>query len=168
MTNIHDINPWIVGHKDFFTIAIGFLTLSTGLIAAVIGLRTYRKNATTRRVEFLVDLHKDFFVESKYRAVRTSIDHTPKDEKQVRIREQLVSSEDEDFIEYLNFFELVAYLNECGNLSDSDVNALLGYYLRLLISHDEVYAYINDVQRNGFKHLKPLLAKIEKAGKSDG
>lgn len=115
-----------------------------------------------------MDLHKDFFVESKYRAVRTSIDHTPKDEKQVRIREQLVSSEDEDFIEYLNFFELVAYLNECGNLSDSDVNALLGYYLRLLISHDEVYAHINDVQRNGFKHLKPLLAKIEKVGKSDG
>jgi len=60
----------------------------------------------------------------------------------------------------LNFFELVAYLENCGNISLEDVKALLGYYLKLFSKLPDIRAYIGDPEK-GFEHLDRLLDKIK-------
>jgi hypothetical protein len=132
------------------------LIIATG--AACVGLWTYAKNAKTRRAEFMVDLHKSFFVEEKYKHIREVLDSD--EEKDVEERKCWVSKEPEEFIEFLNFFELVAYLRQNKNLSIKDVKALFSYYLNLLNKHHEIRMYV-DKDKNSFEHLKKLLAKIK-------
>jgi hypothetical protein len=145
------MNEWTI-FKDGATLAIA-------AIGVGFGLRTYAINAATRRAEFLVDLHKNFFIEDTYRPLRQVLDSDT--EQAVQDRARLIRDEPENFIEFLNFFELVAYLCECRNLKFKDVEALLGYYLRLLAHHKNVREYIRDKTRNGFEHLDVLLDKIE-------
>jgi hypothetical protein len=125
------------------------------------GLRTYRTNAATRRAEFLVDLHRKFFIEDKYRPIRQVLDSEA--EQDILELAHFIGEQPEDFIEFLNFFELVAYLWKCKNLAFKDVEALLGYYLRLLIRHKYLREYIRDKTSNGFESLDALLDKIEGA-----
>jgi hypothetical protein len=87
----------------------------------------YLKNANTKRAEFLRDLHKSFFEDSKYDTMRRKLDDAPEDERAVIVREG-----SEDSTRFLNFFELVAYFQKRRIISIEDVKALLGYYLRLL------------------------------------
>ncbi len=143
---------------DHWTIFKDSATLLLGLVVAIAGLRTYAKNARTRRIEFLVELHKAFFVEPTYKRVRQILDDDGS--AGVASREQLVVQEPEDFIEFLNLFELVAYLEKCRNLSLDDVTALFGYYLELLLRDKHVHAYVGNPQK-GFEHLAALLAKID-------
>jgi hypothetical protein len=146
------MNEWTI-FKD-----LGILAITAS--GAWFGLRTYATNALTRRAEFLVDLHKDFFVEEKYRPIRQVLDSET--ERAVQERVRLIREEPENFIEFLNFFELVAYLCKCKNLAFEDAEALLGYYLRLLVHRNNIREYIRDKTRNGFEHLDGLLDKIER------
>ncbi|QHN04919.1 hypothetical protein FTO74_17285 [Granulicella sp. WH15] len=145
-----------------WTIFKDSLTLIVAATAAAFGLRTYAANATTRRAEFLVDLHRSFFVEDKYRKIREILDSETDEAKREQAR--LILDEPEEFIEFLNYFELVAYLCQCKNLLFDDVEALLGYYFRLLIHLEAVRKYIRNRPRNGFEHLDALLGKIEATG----
>ena len=45
---------------------------------------------------------------------------------------RLVEEQEARFTDYLNFFEFMAYLNECDQLSQKDVRALFHYYLRAI------------------------------------
>jgi hypothetical protein len=136
-------------------------SLAIAAIGVGFGLQTYRTNAATRRAEFLVDLHRNFFIEDKYRPIRQVLDSEA--EKDILELAHFIGEEPEDFIEFLNFFELVAYLWKCRNLAFKDAEALLGYYLRLLIRHKNLREYIRDKPRNGFESLDALLDKIEGA-----
>jgi hypothetical protein len=70
-----------------------------------------------------------------------------------------VRNEDADLTDYLNFFEFMAYLENCGQLSRSDVAALFDYYLRLLSKHKDVREYVVE-GRNGYDYLKKLLPRF--------
>jgi hypothetical protein len=131
------------------------LVLATG--GAFVALLTYWKNANTRRAEFLWNLHKFFFVDETYKTVRRVFDDTS--EQAATKRHEFVNAEPEEFTDFLNFFELVAYLNERKNLSRRDVKALLGYYLTLLERYPYIREYIRD-PKNGFEQLDSLLAKL--------
>lgn len=146
---------------ETWTIVKDSATLLIASGTAYFGLKTYARNVRTRRAEFLVDLHKTFFIEEKYRRVRQILDSDSDDAAAVDARNLLIQDEPEDFIEFLNFFELVAYLEHCGNLSIEDVDALLGYYFKLLIHHTKIRDYIRDKLHSDFEHLDALLAKIE-------
>jgi hypothetical protein len=126
------------------------LTGSAALIAAV----GYKRNANTRRAEFLCDLHKSFFEESTYKEVRRVLDESP--EKSAARCAEFVTEEPEAFTDFLNYFELVAYLHKRGNLSTEDVKALLGYYLDLLKNNQGIRDYIRD-RKHGFEELNGLL-----------
>jgi hypothetical protein len=63
-------------------------------------------------------------------------------EKAATKRATFVRDEPEQFTDFLNFFELVAYLKRRRNLSIKDVEALLGYYLTLFETHSDVREYI--------------------------
>jgi hypothetical protein len=145
------MNDWTV-FKDLASLVIAALGVG-------FGLQTYRINAATRRAEFLVDLHRNFFIEDTYKPIRQVLDSESEQAIQKLVR--FIQEEPENFIEFLNFFELVAYLCKCKNLAFEDVEALLGYYLRLLIRRKNVREYIRDKTRNGFEHLDALLDKMQ-------
>ena len=54
-----NMNTWTI-FKDSATIVVT-------LVSAVVALSVYWKNASTRRVEFLYDLHTSFFVNETYK-----------------------------------------------------------------------------------------------------
>ncbi|MGI4757397.1 MAG: hypothetical protein ACRYGF_11195 [Janthinobacterium lividum] len=149
--------PWYIQHwiglKDVAT----FTVITT---SAVVGLFTYIRSARTRRAEALVALHKSFFVDGTYTVVRESLDDDS--EKGYATREAMVAppGPGPDLINFLNFFELVAYFTTLKAYQQNDIEALLGYYLRLLRRSGPVYRYICD-KKNDFEHLNELLAKLD-------
>ncbi len=147
--------PWYIQHWTGLKDA---LTLIVAIIVASIALVTYRRNAMTKRAEFLTSLHRSFFVEETYKRTREVLDDdSPKGET---LREAMVADQTAAFTDFLNFFELIAYFRTLGAYKEDDVRALLGYYLRLLKRSRSVYRYICD-RRNDFENLQALLARIE-------
>jgi hypothetical protein len=124
---------------------------------ASIALLTYWKNTNTRRAEFLWNLHKSFFVDDTYKTVRRVFDD-PSEEAATK-RATFAKEEPEEFTDFLNFFELVAYLERRRNLSRRDIEALFDYYLTLLEKDQLIRNYIRN-PKNGFEQLDGLLAKL--------
>ncbi len=67
-----------------------------------------------------------------------------------------VADEDPEFTDFLNFFELVAYLTAIRTLSRGDAEALLGYYFELLQQKPLVSAYI-EMKAKSFENLRTYL-----------
>lgn len=124
------------------------------VIALILSLWTYFQNGRVNRARFLLDLHRDFFVGSAYMEMRKCLD-TPADSECVR---KAVDDQEEEFTNFLNFFELVAYYQRHKLLTRRDVDALLGYYLDRLDRHLTVVKYVRD-ERTSFEHLAWLLEK---------
>ena len=82
------------------------------IAAASVALWNYRKNANTRRAEFLVALHQAFFVDNQYKQMRRLLD-SDEDEQAAKLGAQILA-ESEQLTDFLNFFELVAYLERLG------------------------------------------------------
>ena len=141
---------------DWWTIVKDTVTLLVGGAAALIAARGYKSNAQTRRAEFICRLHKSFFEDKTYRKVRQALDLD--DEEAIAA---FVIEESDDFTDFLNFFELVAYLRRQKNLSFDDVEALLGYYLLLLCRKPALRGYIRD-RTHGFEELDNLLGMMER------
>ena len=145
MLPVHSINPWIVNHKDALTLIIAWLS-------ACVALTVYWKNAETKRAEFIRDLHKSFFEESKYDKVRKKLDYVTEGE-----RVAIVLEESEETTRFLNFFELVAYFEKRGIIKFKDVTALLGYYLKLL-NTDGIRGYL---RTKDYEELDRLLGMMK-------
>jgi hypothetical protein len=69
---------------------------------------------------------------------------------------EIVIREDPAFTDYLNFFEFIAFLKASKQLKDSEIEAIFGYYLDCLKSHDRVRHYISNPE-NGYEGLADLL-----------
>ncbi len=143
------MNCWTI-FKDSATLLI---TAATAFFA----VRTFQTNARTRRADVLSNLHKSFFVEASYKDMRSKLDDDSDGGEQKRQR--LVQDEEPEFTDFLNYFEFVAYLWYSKNLSLSDVDALLGYYLSLLCKSASIRKYIRD-EKHGFEHLNHLLDTV--------
>jgi hypothetical protein len=129
-------------------------------ISAALALRTFHRGARTKSAEFLARLHEQFFVEKTYKKIRSILDDDSQSAADALHR--LVNQETADFTDFLNFFELVAYMGHCRTLSRGDVEALLGYYLQMLTDKHELREYIH-TKKKGFEYLDKLLSS-RKAG----
>ena len=138
-----DVNKWMV-IKDVATFVVAS-------IAALVAAFSYRRNTKTRRAEFLCQLHKAFFEEKTYKDVRRTLDSA----SGLAVA-AFVAGESDEFTDFLNFFELVAYLRRQNNLSSEDVQSLLGYYLGVLSRDATLRQYIRD-PKHGFEELNGLL-----------
>jgi hypothetical protein len=69
----------------------------------------------------------------------------------------LVSEESSALTDYLIFFEFVAYLKSSKQWSESDVQALFGYYLDCLRRHKDVVGYIGNKEK-GFEYLSKIMS----------
>ena len=142
---------WIAGNA---AVAVAAVSAMIAAISAIFAVQTYRRNANTKRAEFLLQLHKAFFVDSTYKTMRNLLDDTSEAAQERLLRN--IEDEAYELTDFLNFFELIAYFQCCGTLLGSDVDALLSYYLDLLKSHRKLFAYIGKSQTS-FEYLNGVL-----------
>lgn len=129
---------------------------SVAIVGAIVAVFTYRANARRERAKWAVQLFEKFYETNQYKGVREQLDSTA-DEPAVK---DLVKREGPEFTDYLNFFELVAYMAGTGQLDSSDVLALFHYYLRSLKRHRSVMDYLNNREK-GFERLSTLLDRTD-------
>ena len=103
-------------------------------------------------------LHKAFFVDTTYEAMKALLDcDGNEDEAKLKVA---VDAQTAEFTDFLNFFELVSYMDSIETLTRDDTEALLGYYLNRLREKETVWAYIRKTS-HGFEHLRRLLTERE-------
>jgi hypothetical protein len=125
------------------------------LVAAGVAVGAYVKYRDSKRLErskWVLQLYEKFYEQGRLRRIRQDLDCETSTTETI---EKLVDDEDEDFIDYLNFFEFVSYLRESEQVSDDDVEALFGYYLDCLVDRDRVRKYVfeEDKKNRSFEYL---------------
>jgi hypothetical protein len=130
----------------------GIVYSMVGTVAAVGALLVYRNNSKRERARWAEGLYARFYEKPELKKVRDQLDCVAGDAGVA----SLVSEESSALTDYLNFFEFVAYLKSSKQWSESDVEALFGYYLNCLRRHKEVVAYLRDKDK-GFEYLRKLL-----------
>lgn len=131
------------------------IAVVVGAVAACVALFTYRRNARLERARWISNLYAKFYEEeSTLKDIRDQLDSAVPD----AIVDGLVKSEPSAFTDYLNFFELMAYLEKSKQLEREDIEALFGYYLDCLSKHRTVVKYIQD-KGKGYESLRDLLTR---------
>ncbi|MCU1270698.1 MAG: hypothetical protein JWN74_1992 [Acidobacteriaceae bacterium] len=131
---------------------VQILSYIAGAAAAVSAVFVYRNNSRRERARWVESLYSRFFEKGELKEVRDTLDCDSDDAKV----NALVTEEGSGWTDYLNFFELVAYLRESKQLAAEDVKALFEYYIGCLKRHRSVVQYIRD-ESKGFKYLRRLL-----------
>src|SRR5438067_12427289 len=106
------IKQFVTNWKD--VLQAGSLVI--GVIVAAFAYFNYRNNLRLERTKWAAKLYEKFYEaspESKLREVREYLDCGPEGSEKLS---QLVDSEDPTFTDYLNFFELVSYLEKSKQL----------------------------------------------------
>lgn len=140
------------------------VTIVAGIFAIVgggIALLTYRQNTLLKRAEWLDKLHARFFESTNYKRVRRILDYRAMPEYehlQLGLTEQHSDQElCESFVDYLNFFELIASLLKLDQLNLEEVKMLFEYYLRSMHDHNCILDFIREY---GFENLAELLKML--------
>ncbi len=130
-----------------------------GIVASIMALVTYRRNARIKRAEWLSSLHGKFFESANYKRIRHILDYEPPELATLREGVEQGGSDElvESFVDYLNFFEFIASLWKLDQLRLNEVAMLFRYYLENLTSHSFITSFIRD---NGFENLEELLEKL--------
>jgi len=136
-----------------FTSAGGIMAGLAAVFVAWQGIRIYKGNLKLERAKWAHKLYETFYEKPHYAPVRRKIDHEYNDPEKLK---NLIGKD--DFYDYLNFFEFVAFLWHCKQLTDAEVWGLLGFYLKQLknpIIQPEI-----DNANWSYEHLEKLLDTI--------
>jgi len=134
---------------------VQLLSYVVGAFAGIWAFFIYKRNSRLERARWVENLYSRFFEKDELKKIRDTLDCPGDDSKVVA----LVASEGSRWTDYLNFFELVAYLQKSGQLEAKDVKALFQYYLGCLKRHNVVMDYVRN-ESKGFKYLRKLLEQI--------
>ncbi len=135
--------------------SVQIVSYVTAAIAGGWAFVVYRNNSRRERAKWVESLYSRFFEGDELKKTRDTLDCSANDTKV----SALVNAEGSRWTDYLNFFELVAYLQESGQLEAKDVKALFQYYLGCLKRHNLVMDYVRN-ESKGFKYLRKLLERI--------
>jgi hypothetical protein len=161
---LDDLSSW----GNYLT---GAGTLLLGLIAvwaAIQGVREYRTRVRTERMRLLTQFYEKFYENGVFRQIRRSIDFD-----QARPLRQLIEKDQKDnakfssaecklfdsFTDYLNFFEMMAYMNHESQITEGEIEAMFGYYLARMLEVFGKEALLPYLTSAGFEHLPVLLVK---------
>lgn len=136
-----------IAQPAYYTVAI---------CAAIGAVLTYRNNSRRERAKWVAQLYEKFYESNRYKTMRDKLD-CPTDSDDVKTS---VKNEDSEFTDYLNFFELVAFLIQTKQIHKSDVLKVFQYYLACLKRHPSVVQYVNN-KANGFEQLRDLLNRTK-------
>jgi DUF2934 family protein len=151
--DIKDIGAGVTIFKDIVTILAA--------PAAVIAYLTYLTSVRQKRAEMLDKLYERFYEKEHYQEIRRLLDYTPAGDYE-RLKLALNDELDdhhlcERFVNYLNFFEHIASLEQLGQLKREEIVKLFHYYLELICRRDFVRAF---VRKQGFENLDALLDEV--------
>ena len=141
-----------------FPVVIAAFSACLAAVSAAFAALTYRRNANTKRAEFLLQLHKAFFVDPTYKPIRDLLDN-PNESDAEKLRKH-IQEETAELTDFLNFFELIAYFESCKTLRRHDVDALLSYYLHLIKTNGPLSSYISKDQTS-FEYLNKVIERLK-------
>jgi len=145
--------------KDIFTI-IGVVLTAFGVIWAVF---VYRRNSNLERVKWISNLYEKFYEKDDLKVVREILDCQCTENKQSKEEKKvasIVDGETKEFTDYLNFFEMIAFLKKNNQTTIEQINDLFGYYLQCIEKHKNVLEYIED-ETKGYELLRGMLKEID-------
>ena len=132
--------------------------------------QSYRRQVNLEQMRWLQQLYDSFYNSDRYRAVRQVIDFDDLDQTLELLRRgdadpyQLSLPERtqlDQFTDYLNFFEWVAFLEEEGQLTFEQLDAMFKYYLTRLLEIDKNRQLRKYIQSHGYEQLDRLLDRYE-------
>lgn len=143
------------------TIVLSFLSGS-----AVVGFLGFRNQLRLQKIRWLQELYSDFYSSDHYRQVRQRIDFADiddlvllldKSDSDPKSLSQTERAQVDQFTDYLNFFEWIAFLEKKGQFSLEDVNDLFKYYLVRLLQVDKGQRLRKYIKEHGYEQFHKLL-----------
>jgi hypothetical protein len=161
--------------KDFG--AIGQLVSGIGALivawAALWARKNYARQVTLEQMKWLQQLYDSFYSSERYKAVRQLIDfddlgstlellrRADTDSSQLSLPER---TQVDQFTDYLNFFEWIAFLEKEGQLTFEQVDAMFKYYLVRLLQVEKNRELRKYIQEHGYEQLHRLLNRYAEIG----
>ncbi len=121
--------------------------------AALLSWWQYRKNSARERARWLIDLFHRFYEEPIFKEMRIAVDWGETAFVRAENDKSLLGKLDD----YLNFFELVAHLQDRKGLKPEEVKAMFDYPLRAIAQDKDVLPYL---RKYGYEQLDALLKKL--------
>jgi len=149
------------------TIVLAVAAIVTGVLA----IREYRSRTQAEKVKWLFELFEKFYEGDNYKAIRKRIDYDNLDDIRKAMRQESIGNPPlsdtqkvvlDEFTEYLNFFEMIAYLKQEKQLTQHDIEAMFQYYLRRLLQVDKDSRIRGYIKEQGFENLDRLLVECAK------
>jgi hypothetical protein len=132
-------------------------TYVIAILAALGSLWQYRRNSKRERTRWLFELYQRFYDQNNLKAMRVRIDGG--DTKFITEgRDNFLLADLDDF---LNFFELIAYLQKRDDLLRKEVLVMFEYPLRMIAQDQAVFGYVSQY---GYDELRGLLKELEYVG----
>jgi hypothetical protein len=141
------------------------------IVLAALGLwarRNYRRQVNLEQMRWLQQLYDSFYNSDRYKEVRQLIDFDELAQTMELLRRgdsnphQLSLPERarvDQFTDYLNFFEWLAFLQEEKQLTFGQLDTMFGYYLTRLLEIDKSRQLRTYIQEKGYEQLHRLLER---------
>jgi hypothetical protein len=161
--------------KDFGPLGQFLSGLGT-IVLAALGLwarRNYRRQVNLEQMRWLQQLYDSFYNSERYKEVRQVIDFDELGQTLELLRRgdadphQLSLPERaklDQFTDYLNFFEWLAYLEEEKQLTFPQLDTMFGYYLARLAQVDRNHQLRQYIRDKGYEQLHRLLDRYAQDG----
>ncbi|HEX8844263.1 MAG TPA: hypothetical protein VF791_06450 [Pyrinomonadaceae bacterium] len=127
-------------------------------IAAIIAAIVYRRNSRLERARWASNLYEKFYEGDRYKKIRDLLDVNCKPTEGCQACGLANESHplNMEFSDYLNFFELISFLEKSKQVKSQDVEDLFCYYLNCLEKHQLIRDYIKD---RGYEQLYRFLKR---------
>lgn len=144
-------HPW--GVQDWLDALVSIVTIVGG--GAVVWV--YYRDHLRKKAEWMHQLYVKFFENAHFKKLRRTMDH-----KNITTEWLQNETNEEQLVDYLNFFEYIASLHTMGQISQEEIERMFDYYLKLMSERPVVRAYVKEW---GFEDLDRLLTAREQAGR---
>lgn len=139
--------------------------------AVLISISTFKKTIKIKKAEWLSSLSDKFYRNKRYRKIRRILDY-PEIEKdsysKLKISvEKSINDKDiflqeeisllEEFVDYLNFFEMIGALEKLKQLNFNEIKIVFDYYLKLIKRHDWIIPFL---KCEGFELTFSLIDRV--------
>ncbi len=130
--------------------------------AAIGAALVYRRNSRLERARWASSLFEKFYEGERYKEIRDllDIDCTESLDCQACALAHESHAQNMKFSDYLNFFELVGFLEKSKQLKGQDIEDLFCYYLDCLDKHKLIRNYI---RHRGYEQLNRFLERRREA-----
>jgi hypothetical protein len=153
------------------TVILAVAALATGLQA----INEYRDRTASEHTRWVFSLFQQFFQDQRYKAMRRLIDYDDLEEIAPLMERDLKRDREfneqernllDGFTDFLNFFEMVAYLGEQKQVAANDIRQVFDYYLRRMTEIRRAGELREYLRETGFEKLYRLLLEYSHGHKA--